>query len=144
MIYDPIREELFAAQSGEGATLNGARIAAGGASALSECVIGFDLGNSPELYGNAQRMLAGIVPGPRSTRVIGCMSLGLAYAAAGRTDVYFNLGASEWDVAAGVLVAREAGMEVTDLAGEAVAVPTKGLVAAPPGVHREFLALAGG
>jgi myo-inositol-1(or 4)-monophosphatase len=69
----------------------------------------------------------------------GSAAADLAHVAAGRLDGYFELRLRPWDTAAGTLIAREAGVVVTDLAGVTVAVPDLGVVAAAPGLHARML-----
>lgn len=151
MTYDPIRDELFAAQQGGGATLNGQAARVGDRRRVAEGVLGFDMG-----YDNAKAMLMlqflqHLWPGVQSLRNIGTAALGLAYAACGRTDVYIHHALSPWDFAPGLLLVEEAGGLVTERDGTPVPlqragafVPNStGLVAGNAVVHADLLQRAG-
>ncbi len=139
LIYEPLRDETFSAVKGGGAALNDNAIAVAGAMRLEDCVIGLDLGKSAGVYEQAYDILGRLMPRFQSVRMLGSMALGIAYVAAGRLDIYFNLKGSPWDIAAGIAIAREAGAVVTDLAGNEIAMPTDGLVAANPEMRRRFV-----
>jgi myo-inositol-1(or 4)-monophosphatase len=116
-VYDPALDECFTAAAGQGAWLNGRAIHTSGASALSEAlaVVGFPYSvrrDSPDVLLFLQ--LLGRCHGIRRT---GSTALNLCYLAAGRFDVYWSYSTSIWDVAAGVLMLREAGGHITSPAG---------------------------
>ncbi len=69
----------------------------------------------------------------------GSAAIDLCHTAAGKLDGYWEFRLRPWDTAAGTLIARESGVQVTDAAGAAVEVPTDGIVAAPPGLHEAML-----
>jgi len=116
VIYDPLRRELFTAQRGSGAYLNGVRLKVSTRSILSEAVLAVGFAKSQEsidhclklyqVYGNAARKL----------RAMGSAALDLAYVASGRFDAYIEQGVNLWDVAAGWVLVEEAGgvMEVEE------------------------------
>ena len=109
VIYDPLRNELFTAERGTGAYLNGVRLKVSTRSKLSEAVLAVGFAKSQEsidhclelykVYGNAARKL----------RAMGSAALDLAYVAAGRLDAYIEQGVNLWDIAAGVVLVEEAG-----------------------------------
>ncbi len=74
-------------------------------------------------------------------RRAGSAALDLCHVGAGKLDGYWEMGLRPWDVAAGVLVAREAGCLVSDFAGEPAALPCASIVAAAPGLHGQLLAI---
>lgn len=118
-VLDPMRQELFTAFAGQGARLNGSAIRVGSGDALSQCVCvsGFPYDRRERLeilMGRVQRALRYT----RGFRRYGAASLDLAYVAAGRFDLYWEDGLSPWDLAAGVLLVREAGGHVCDLNGD--------------------------
>lgn len=117
-IYDPIKDEFFSAEKGAGAFLNGRPIHLVQRSSLETClcVSGFPYDRRrrlPELLGRVERALAH----GQGFRRLGAASLDLAYIACGRLDVYWEDALHPWDVAAGVLLVREAGGVVTNLRG---------------------------
>jgi myo-inositol-1(or 4)-monophosphatase len=137
--YDPMPEELFTAQAGQGAFLNGNPMAVSTRQELGGCVLGFDLGYVDEKAGLALDMMRGLWPGFQSMRLMGSSALGLAYAAAGRVDLYFHHALAPWDVAAGLLLAREAGGEVVDRQGRRALLHTPSVIAASPHLIGRFL-----
>ncbi len=117
IVYDPIREETFAARQGTGATLDDRPIHTSPTKRFENAMIAMDWGHT-----NAQRkqMLAYLHPTLMScgtVRVMGSAALALAHVAAGRLDAYFQRKLSPWDVAAGTLLVREAGGRCTTLDG---------------------------
>ena len=89
-------------------------------------------------------MLRDLWPGVQSVRMAGSAALGVAYAAAGRFELYVHHYVQPWDIAPGLLLVREAGGIATDLRG-AYGMPASGcIIAAAPGVHAAFLAATDG
>lgn len=116
--YDPIKEELFTAQEGQGAQLNGSAISVSQRGEIPQCVLGFDLGYYDDKAATALDMIRSLWPGFQTMRLLGSSALGMAYAAAGRLDLYFHHSLSPWDSASGLLLAREAGGNVVDRQGK--------------------------
>ena len=119
VIVDPIRNEEFVASRGYGAQLNGKRIRVSQKTKLSECVLGTGLppqcvANHLEAYMNGLTDLSAEV---RGIRRAGSAALDLAYVAAGRYDGFWEYGLSKWDIAAGIVLVREAGGFIADLVG---------------------------
>src|SRR5689334_22790070 len=118
VVYDPTRNELFTATRGRGAFLNDRRLRVSKRDQLQDCLIGTgfpfrkldDLDEYVEVFTRVTKNTAGV-------RRPGAASLDLAYVAAGRLDGFWEFGLSPWDIAAGILIVREAGGYVTDLAG---------------------------
>ena len=118
-VYDPFRRELFLARKGRGAFLNGRRLAVSKVPSLSKALLvtGFP-------YDRAERVefycgfFAEFMKLSHDVRRMGSASLDLCWLAAGRTDGYWEFGLKPWDVAAGGLIAREAGGRVTDFSGK--------------------------
>lgn len=143
--YDPVRDEMFAAQRGQGAYLNGERIAVSDRADLSEAIIGFDLGYDFDQAKLLLEMAGAIWPQVSGYRLLGSSALSIAYAAAGRIDLYCHHNLSAWDIASGILLAREAGGLVLDRAtlGEATLF-SAGLIISNPALVEQFLALTEG
>ena len=116
--YDPIKEETFTAQLDQGAHINGEPMAVSTRSEIPDCVLGFDLGYVDQKAGTALDMIRHLWPGFQTMRLMGSSALGMAYAAAGRVDLYFHHSLSPWDSACGLLLAREAGGNVVDRQGQ--------------------------
>ncbi len=143
--YDPVRDELFAAQQGMGAFLNGQRIQASDRHSIDEAILGFDLGYDFGQARHLMEMVAGIWPQISGYRLMGSSALSIAYTAAGRIDLYAHHSLSSWDIASGVLLAREAGARVLDRAtlGDANLF-SPGLIIATPALMDQFLAMTEG
>lgn len=140
-IYDPLREQTFAAERGKGATLNGAPIHASRASPLSRTVLALDWGHSDEVRAQTLKLLSEVAPRCGTVRAMGSAALALAYVAAGWLDGYFNLALKPWDTAAGTLLIAEAGGCCTTLDGTPYRVGTPGCLATNSLIHNELLAI---
>ena len=117
VVYDPLRDQLFRAQRGQGAYLNDDRIQVNTAERLIDAVIGLDWAHEQELRCQMGQLVARVAPEVRTLRSTGSAALGLCSVAAGWTDAYFHLSLKPWDVAAGSVIIQEAGGAVSDLAG---------------------------
>ena len=115
--YDPIKDELFTAELGMGAQLNGEPLAVSTREQIPNCVLGFDLGYVDQKAATALDMIRELWPGFQTMRLMGSSALGMAYASAGRIDLYFHHSLSPWDSASGLLLTREAGGNVVDRQG---------------------------
>ena len=118
-VYDPTRRELFTAERGQGAWLNGAPLRVSTADALidSLLVTGFHYGiqRDPE---ELVSLFREFISRSRAVRRLGSAALDMCYVAAGRFDGYWESKIQPWDVAAGALIVTEAGGRVTTIAGE--------------------------
>jgi myo-inositol-1(or 4)-monophosphatase len=109
VIYDPIQDELFQATAGQGAYLNSKRIEVSSTSSLDKAIVAVDWSHHPEKRQITLDMIQKVAHNVQTLRAIGSAALALAWVAAGRLDGYFNLNLKPWDVAAGMLLIREAG-----------------------------------
>ncbi|MEZ5572711.1 MAG: inositol monophosphatase family protein [Halioglobus sp.] len=118
VIVDPVRHEEFTASRGRGAQLNGHRLRVSDRSSLEGALLGTGIpfkdhcDEKLEPYSKCLEVLAGQCAGIRRA---GAASLDLAYVAAGRLDAFWEIGLAPWDIAAGVLLIREAGGLVADI-----------------------------
>lgn len=144
VVYDPIREETFTAAKGQGAFLNGAPITVSETTEIARSLLSFDLGYVDEKAGLAIDMLRSLWPGMYSVRMMGSAGLGLAYAASGRVDLFFHHSLSPWDVAAGLVLAQEAGGRVVDRQGNKAGLFTPSVVCSSPSLVEDFLAATDG
>jgi len=143
-VNDPSRGELFSAHLGAGARCNGQPIAVSGKDDLATALISTGFPYDPERRGVQAAWLPMILPKVRDIRRGGAASLDLCWVACGRVDGYYETGLSPWDMAAGDLIAREAGAETSDFSGGPLR-PDEA-VAANPGIAqglRDLLAAAG-
>lgn len=117
-IYDPSRRELFTAERGQGAWLNGAPLRVSGAATLIDSLLCTGFPYSVQTNAEALVGLFGqFLKVSRAVRRLGSAAIDLCYVAAGRFDGFWEQSLHPWDVAAGALIIQEAGGRVTDLAG---------------------------
>ena len=143
VIYDPLRDELYHAVGGAGAFLNGRRLAVAHPAGLNDSLLvtgfAYDIRTSND---NNLDHYAAFALRSLGVRRLGAASLDLAYVAAGRFDGYWELSVEAWDVAAGVILVREAGGMATRCDGGGdILVPPISAVAAEPRLHAEMLAV---
>lgn len=118
VVLDPVRHEEFTASRGRGAQLNGHRIRVSDLASLDGALLGTGIpfknhcDDKLEPYSKSMEILASQCAGIRRA---GAASLDLAYVAAGRLDAFWEIGLAQWDIAAGVLLVREAGGLVADI-----------------------------
>lgn len=118
MIYNPYTDELFSAQKGKGSYCNGQKIEVSGAETMEKCLI--SIGTSPyykEMAEKNFKVFQAIFKDCQDIRRSGSAALDLAYVACGRIEAYFERNLKIWDYAAGMLLVRESGGQVTDYRG---------------------------
>ena len=140
VVYDPNRNELFTASKGAGAFINERRIRVAKRVKLQDALIGtgfpYRSFTNMDAYLGMFREVAEKSAGMRRP---GAASLDLCYLAAGRTDGFFEIGLSPWDIAAGALIISEAGGLVSDFAGESDYLKTGNVVAGSPKIFAQLL-----
>ncbi len=140
VIFDPLRQELFTATRGAGARLNDRRIRVSNRGGLAGALLGtgFPFRNmeSLDVYMNTFTPLVRRCAGVRRA---GSAALDLAYVAAGRLDGFWEFGLEKWDMAAGILLVKEAGGLVTTPAGADDYMESGDIAAGNPKVIREML-----
>ncbi len=139
VIYDPTRDEMFSAELGGGARLNGEPIHVSASAALGECLVatGFPSHKrhkSPNIYFYHQLTLR-----THGVRRAGSAALDLCNVAAGRFDGFWEFNLNPWDTAAGVLIVEEAGGKVTDFSGGAFQIASRETLASNGLVHDALL-----
>jgi myo-inositol-1(or 4)-monophosphatase len=136
VVFDPSRDEMFSASRGTGAMLNGKAMRVSGRKDLagSLLVTGFPFKELARLdeYLEGFRRLLKVSAGVRRD---GSAALDLAWVAAGRSDGFWEMGLSPWDVAAGALLVTEAGGQVSDYQGGGDWLEGRSIVAATKGLH---------
>jgi myo-inositol-1(or 4)-monophosphatase len=130
VVYVPTTNELFTAMRGSGATLNGASIRCSATTDLSLALVATGFGYDSQRRAVQAARVAKLLPRVRDIRRFGAAAADLCYAAAGRVDAYFEEWLGPWDMAAGELIAREAGCRTGGLDG-GPATPSSLLVATP-------------
>ena len=136
VIYEPIRDELFWAEKGAGAYLNRRRIRVSSRSRIGDAVLatGIPFGDRPgkEEFISVIRPVMELAAGVRR---FGSAALDLAYVAAGRFEGFWGFGLAPWDVAAGIVIVREAGGMVSEIGGGANMLYGGTIVAANDALH---------
>jgi myo-inositol-1(or 4)-monophosphatase len=135
VVHDPLRAETYSAMRGGGAFLNGKRLQVSQVSRFDESVLGFELSHAQELRERGLAWFARLGSRSVTARIGGSAALSLCYVAAGRLDGYLHLSLNPWDVAAGLLMIREAGGRVTHMDGRSATLDGGDYVAA----NRKFL-----
>ena len=140
VVYNPVSQELFTATRGDGAWLNNKRIRVSKVHAMSEALLGngFPYRDGDDL-GKHIEMMSGLTSKSLGIRRPGACALDMAFVAAGRLDGYWISGFSEWDVAAGALIVREAGGLVNDYAGGSDYVSSGTLVCGNPKIAHSMI-----
>jgi myo-inositol-1(or 4)-monophosphatase len=140
-VYDPMRDEMFSAERGKGASLNGKPLQASSATELQKSLLvtGFPY----DAWDTDQDNFANFIRLGKLTqgvRRLGSAALDLCYVAAGRFDGFWELSLNPWDVAAGGLICLEAGARVTNVKGQEDFIsPPQSVVASAPGIHARIL-----
>jgi myo-inositol-1(or 4)-monophosphatase len=140
-VYEPMRDEMFTAERGRGAYLNGKTIQVSTATELQKSLLvtGFPY----DAWNTRQDNFANFVHFGKLTqgvRRLGSAALDLCYVAAGRFDGFWEMSLKPWDVAAGGLIAEEAGAKVTNVDGERDYIsPPQSVIAATPGIHHRIV-----
>ena len=140
IVYDPIKDELFWAEAGRGAYLNDQRLRVSARTGLKEALLatGVPFAGRPD-HDLFLAQLQAFMPDVAGIRRFGSAALDLAYVAAGRYDGFWEQGLNVWDMAAGVLLVREAGGFVTDLDGRGKMLESGRILAANDGLHATVL-----
>ena len=141
IIYDPIKDEMFTAEKGNGSYLNNQRMRVSSRSKLEDCMI-FTGGpereaknrelSLKEYYKFSIKVLTPI-------RKLGSAALDMAYVAAGRCDGFWQRNLNYWDIAAGIILVKEAGGFVTDFSGEYQYIENKTILATNSKINKEMI-----
>ena len=142
MVYDPLREELFVAEKGGGAFLNGTKLRVSKTRELRNALLvtGFPYDLRDDLAGSL-RLFKRFLGESRAIRRDGSAALDLCYLAAGRFDGFWEEKLGPWDTAAGSIIVTEAGGKVSDLSGNPFSCYGKELLANNGALHEKMLAV---
>ncbi len=142
VVFNPVTDEMYVAEKGHGAYLNDKRLRVAARKKLNETILatGIPFLGRPghELFASELAAVMGTTAGVRR---FGAASLDLAYVAAGRYDGYWERGLNAWDVAAGILLVKEAGGVVTDLNGGSDVLNSGQILTANEYLHPHYLKL---
>ena len=139
LTYDAVHDEGFWALAGQGAFCGESLITASDKPDVFSGIIGIDLGYDDAAGARQLDLMRRIFPNTQGIRITGSAALGMAYAACGRFDLYAHLNVSPWDVAAGILLVREAGGAASDRDGSPMRITSKGFAAGGRAVHDDFM-----
>ena len=135
VIYDPVRDEMFAAERGNGATLNGRRIRVSEVEDLKDAMLCTGFPYNVRERPDFTRDFANFTMAAQAVRRDGSAAIDLAYVACGRFDGFWEDGLSPWDIAAGLLLIEEARGKVTNFDNEPLSIYTKKVLATNGLVH---------
>jgi len=141
IIFDPIKDEMFIAEKGNGSYLNNQRMRVSSRSKLKDCIIftggpkreSEDRELSLKEYNNFSSKV--LIP----IRKLGSASLDMAYVAAGRCDGFWQRNLNYWDIAAGIILVKEAGGFVTDFKGKNDYIPNKSILVTNSKINKEMI-----
>lgn len=143
VIYAPARKELFTARTDTNATCNGLPIGVSRVSDINQAIVAIEFGKSSrqENLTFQHRLLA--PDGARYTVTPGCATMGMMFVASGGFNAFFSLNLEPWDMAAAVVIARQAGAVVTDHEGKEweLGQGERSILIANPALHRKLLTL---
>jgi myo-inositol-1(or 4)-monophosphatase len=146
VVLDPAKGELFVAEEGRGAWLDGERLRVSGDVDLSQALVatGIPHMTRPDRHSKYLTQLAAAMREAAGIRRMAAAALDLAYVAAGRFAVFFEFGLAPWDVAAGSLLVREAGGRVSEPGGGSDVLGSGDVLATNGRLHEPMLALLSG
>tara|TARA_B100000427_G_C15497332_1_gene590417 strand:+ start:961 stop:1752 length:792 start_codon:yes stop_codon:yes gene_type:complete len=143
VIFDPIKDEMFIAEKNEGAYLNRQKIRVSKRKKIKDSLVltggpSFNLKNRDEAF-NEYLKISNSVTAP--LRKLGSAALDMAYIAAGRADSYFQRNLSYWDIAAGIIIVKEAGGLIFDYDGKSDFVSKKNIIVSNPYINADVIEL---
>lgn len=140
LIYNPANNECFTAERGKGAFLNDRRIRVSARTELADCILatGIPHRGRPD-HDGFLRELGAVMGTTAGVRRMGAAALDLAYVAAGRFDGFWERNLRAWDLAAGIVILREAGGFISDAGGKDRVLETGNVVAGNEAIHRALL-----
>ncbi len=139
VLYDPTRNEMFSAERGEGATLNGRPIHVSKTARLAESILGTGFPSHKRHQNPNIHFYHQITLRSHGLRRAGSAALDLANVACGRYDGFWEFNLNPWDTAAGVLLVQEAGGRVTRFDGSAFRIDSREVLATNSLIHQELL-----
>ncbi len=139
VIYDPLRDEMFTAERGAGASLNGRRMQVSAVRNLSGALLCTGFPYDVRERSEFARHFANFIMNAQAVRRDGAAALDLAYVACGRFDGFWEEGLKPWDVAAGGLMVEEAGGRVSNYAGEPLDIFVPPILASNGLVHEQMM-----
>src|SRR5687767_13432492 len=139
VIYDPVRDEMFAAERGSGATLNSRRISVSEVEELKDAMLCTGFPYNVRERPDFTRDFTNFTMAAQAVRRDGSAAIDLAYVACGRFDGFWEDGLNPWDIAAGILLIQEAGGRVTDFRDAPLDIYTPKVLASNGLVHKAMM-----
>ncbi len=139
VVLDSVRNQLYTAVRGQGAFLDGAPMHVSGATKISDALLSTGFHSTEEAIGANLPLFGRAIRQARAVRRAGAGALDLCLVASGKADGFWELTLNPWDVAAGVLILREAGGKVTGPAGEPYVIDNPVLVSSNGLIHDQLL-----
>ena len=143
IIYDPIKDEMFIAEKGKGSYLNNQRIRVSARKKLKECII---FTGGPSFRSGEQNKKQSLKEYEKFSSILmtpirkmGSASLDMAYVAAGRCDGFWQRNLSYWDIAAGIILVKEAGGFITDFNGNNEYIANKTILVTNSRINEEMI-----
>jgi myo-inositol-1(or 4)-monophosphatase len=143
VVYDPTRDEMFAAERGAGAFLNGERMAVSKAATLADSLVGTGFPSRRRHLNINVHFYHQLAMATHGVRRAGAAAIDLAYVACGRLDAFWEFSLNPWDMAAGWLLVEEAGGVMTDMKNGKVHVRSPHFLADNGLLHGEMLTVFG-
>lgn len=142
VVYEPVNDQMFWAENGQGAYLNGRRIRVSGRRALQESLFATGIPFAgKENHGRYLEQLRAVMAVAAGVRRFGSAALDLAYVAAGRYEGFWEMGLSPWDMAAGIVLVREAGGFASDFQGRDRMLDTGEIIAGNDCAHAALVTI---
>lgn len=140
----PLLDDRFLALRGQGCTMNGRTVVVSDRQTILESVVAIDLGYDSGRAACQLALAAHLWPGMQGMKIAGSAALGFAYVAASKWDIYVHSDLQPWDVAAGLILVREAGGLVRDRTGAEATIFSRETVAANAAIYADFSRLSAG
>jgi myo-inositol-1(or 4)-monophosphatase len=141
VIYDPMRDEMYAAERGRGATLNGKPLQVSKTATLAEALVGTGFPSRKRHQNPNIHFYHEFTLRSHGVRRAGSAALDLAYVAAGRLEAFWEFNLNPWDTAAGILLVTEAGGRVSDFSGGAFRLESSEVLATNGLIHDELVGM---
>ncbi|HET9786802.1 MAG TPA: inositol monophosphatase family protein, partial [Pyrinomonadaceae bacterium] len=141
VVYDPMRDEVFAAERGQGATLNGRQMRVSEVEDLNRAMLCTGFPYNVRERPDFARDFTNFTMSAQAVRRDGSAAIDLAYVACGRFDGFWEDGLNPWDIAAGILLIQEAGGRVTDFRDAPLDIYTPKVLASNGLVHRAMMSV---
>lgn len=140
-IYNPIKEDLYVAEKGKGATKNGKRLRVSNNQSLARTIVMTHISSHINARARTLLALGSIFRKVLHIRVIGCGTAAITYIADAKFDVFFNISTNSWDILPGALLIEEAQGKATDISGGKLTIESTSILATNSKLHNKMLEL---